>query len=126
MSRWGAIGMSVAGHHTQAIGALAKLVERTPHDAQLLRYLASSHEARAQQTDNRLALDYWRRAARSTPPDTPLWYQAKLGIARGLIRLGERQRAVESIRVLQALHPNLGGAAYRERFLELLEEGESP
>ena len=39
----------------------------------------------------------------------------KIGIARTLVRLGEHERAKDSVRVFDALHPDLGGPSWRRQ-----------
>ncbi len=74
------------------------------------------------EADDRLALDSWRRVVRLSPAATEAWFSGKLGIARLLIRQGDKPRAAEMLQVLQALHPGLGGPQQAIELEQLLQQ----
>jgi len=65
------------------------------------------------------ALERFRAIAQGTPEGSPRWFRAKYMTAWLLIQLGQPERALEMIRVLEAIHPELGGDALRDRFRRL-------
>jgi thioredoxin-like negative regulator of GroEL len=62
----------------------------------------------------------YRHLAAHSQTATDRWFRAKLGIANGLAKSGQTNRAAEVVRLLEVLHPELGGAELREKFKSLL------
>jgi predicted Zn-dependent protease len=67
------------------------------------------------------ALQQWRLVLRKTPARTDEWFQAKYGVALAHYKLGQRAQARQIILVTQSLHPDLGGTAMKQQFLQLME-----
>ena len=126
LSVWGAIALAESGQRQPALEMLAQLTARSPRDAELQRVQAELWGGGDTATDQQHAVDHWRSVVGLVPAESEAWYRAKLGIARGLIHLGQPKRAAEMIRVLQALHPELGGPESRREFLDLLHQAEFP
>ncbi len=72
----------------------------------------------------RAALAQWRILASKSRPQTGGWYRAKYDVARCYFALGEKERAAQFIRYLQAAPPGLEKTLLREQFLELLRRCE--
>ena len=66
------------------------------------------------------ALDQWRKVAQNVKPYSPQWYRAKYEVASLLVKTGQKDKAVEMIRLLKLLRPDLGGAEWSEKFENLL------
>lgn len=109
-----------AGKSQDAIVELEALASESPQDATLQVELAEAWEAQGRDEAFKAALECWRRVVRLSPAKSTTWYRGKLGIARTLIATGEVERGLDTIRLLQALHPELGGAETKRQFLELL------
>ena len=69
-----------------------------------------------------MALKKYREIARRSPPQTPAWFSAKHGQAAAQLKLGNATKAAQMVRMLQVLHPELGGTELRKRFEKLLAE----
>ena len=69
-----------------------------------------------------LARDKWRDIARKSQQRGELWYQAKYSIALAHYRLGDKQRAAEMIRLVQAVPPGLQTTELKKDFLALLDK----
>ena len=116
-----AAALTRLGRRDEAIALYAQLVASSPKNVSLQATLAQLWTSGKRIEDAKQGLAHWRRAARLSQDGSDVWFQAKLGIAKTLIRLGEKQRAADSIRIMQALHPSLGGK-YKPSFLDLLEQ----
>ncbi len=66
------------------------------------------------------ALDQWRKVAQNVKQYSPQWYRAKYEVASLLVKTGQKDKAVEMIRLLKLLRPDLGGAEWSEKFENLL------
>ncbi len=102
----------------QAADRIRPLLKQSPQDAQLHEWNAQILTATG---DADQALKAWRTVVAGSPPQSPRWYRAKLQLAKLHIASGNPDRAVQMIRLLQALHPDLGGPEQKARFVKLLE-----
>ena len=66
------------------------------------------------------ALDQWRKVAQNVKQYSPQWYRAKYEVASLLVKTGQKDKAVEMVRLLKLLRPDLGGAEWSEKFENLL------
>ncbi len=87
-----------------------------PATIALARYLSAFGTAK----DMSRAIASWRRVASLTQEGTVLWYEAKYQLASAHLRMGDAERTVQMIRLLQAVHPDLGGRSLRMKFQRLL------
>ena len=120
LDRLHAEALAVAGRHGEAVERLEQLIAKHPDDGDLSEQLAETLSAGQDRAMLEAALGQWRAIVQRSPPESQRWYRAKLAIARAHFQLGDKQRAAEVVRVLQALHPDLGGAELRHQFLALL------
>ena len=63
----------------------------------------------------------WHRIERRSKPASARWFRAKYFQALANERLGNKQQAAKITRLLQVLHPQLGGTTMKEQFLALLK-----
>ena len=113
-------GLVRAGDRTTALAVYRQLAAANQTNPQLLADLAALWEVGDSTADCEQALATWRAMARAARDGSDDWFTAKLGIARTLFRLGENKRACESLQLLQALRPNLGGPRLKSQFMKLL------
>jgi hypothetical protein len=116
-----AAALAAAGKHEAAHAAYEKLSQSFPNDAAVqeaqARFLISSDkpqwikEARAK----------WHAIQRRSKPASARWFRAKYSQALANERLGNKQQAAKIIKLLQVLHPELGGAEMKAKFLALLK-----
>jgi TolA-binding protein len=119
-SRWQADALLRTGSFSQAQVVLQPLVEQHPRDGQLQETYAKSLLQSDTPTVLERALAQWRIVLRRSAPQSSRWYRAKYGIALAHFKLGQSQRTAEIIKLLAALHPDLGGDETRAQFEDLL------
>jgi predicted Zn-dependent protease len=119
-ARWQADALMRTGGFSQAQVVLKPLVEQHPHDGQLQETYAQSLLQADSPAVLQRALAQWRIVLRRSPPQSSRWYRAKYAIALAYFKLGQSQRTAEMIKLLAALHPDLGGDETRTQFLDLL------
>ncbi|MDG2381736.1 MAG: hypothetical protein P8N76_08675 [Pirellulaceae bacterium] len=105
-----------------AIKIYNALIDQRPTDRVVQQRLAELYAARASDRDQTAALEHWRRVIRLSPAGGSNWFQAKLGVARALAKLGQTERAVEVIQLTMALHPDMNSKATQRAFEKLLRE----
>jgi tetratricopeptide (TPR) repeat protein len=96
-----------------AIELLESLRSKHPRDARVIELLGLSY-MRAQRHESAILL--WRSMLRVLPEASPAWFRAKLQLMVSLRRSGQIKQARSVLGMLDVLHPDLGGAAMRERF----------
>ncbi len=99
--------------------------KRHPKQAIWFAELAKLEEQITTRENAELALDHWRVVVRFSTEDSDLWFDGKLGIVRMLLRLQQPDRASEVIRVLETLHPELGGEERAAQFRALAKQASS-
>ncbi len=114
-----------AGQRREALAAYKRLAETYPNDARIhtayAELLLDGPDAASWQA----ALTKWREVETKSRPGTPNWFLAKYSQALAHERLGNKQQAARIVKVMQVLHPDLGGAELKARFLELLRRCEN-
>jgi hypothetical protein len=103
------------GHHQEAAGLLDQLLAARPGQQQLVRRAAAAHAAAG---NHDRALVHWRALLQGLPQGTESWYEAKYQQIRTLAQI-DREQAGKVYRQFELLYPDLGGAAWRERFEQL-------
>ncbi|MEZ6121033.1 MAG: hypothetical protein R3C28_31325, partial [Pirellulaceae bacterium] len=68
------------------------------------------------------AVEHWRKLGRSVRPNSERWYQCKLQQAKALVRNKQLAEAGEMLRLLETLHPDLGGDTTRADFRRLIQQ----
>ncbi|MBX3417788.1 MAG: hypothetical protein KF851_09305 [Pirellulaceae bacterium] len=109
-----------AGEHAEARAILEPLAAASPNrlDIQiaLARALAASSETHTQ------ALDQWRRVSAKTKEQSDDWFEARYEIARLLFETGQKDRAAEVLRFMQAVPPGWTQSKKRSDFDALFEK----
>ena len=112
------------GERLKALEILQALSVANPRDGTI-------HEAYAQllldgnNRDSLLrAIDQWRMVGRQSRTGSGRWYRSKYSLAVAHYRLGNRHRAAEIIRIVQAVPPGLAGTPLQARLERLLKQCE--
>ena len=114
--------LRLSGKETDSLTILRTLSEAHPNNGRVQRRYA---ELLLQQPDDeslQMALKKYREIVRRSPPQTTAWFSAKHGQAAAQLKLGNATKAAQMVRMLQVLHPELGGTELRNRFEKLLAE----
>ncbi len=69
--------------------------------------------------DNAAALTQWRKVAQNSKEFSSQWYRAKYEVASLLVKTGQKDKAVEMVKLLKLLRPDLGGEEWSEKFEKL-------
>lgn len=117
--------LAITGQQEEAKRLYQALAKAHPNNLQIqlgLGHLLASSEARA---DWEAGLAQWRMIQGRSRPQSPNWYEAKYQIAHCHIRLGNHQEAVQMLRYLGTLDPEMGGEEMKGRFQRLLRLAQS-
>lgn len=115
-----------AGRADEALGAFARLAQRYPGDAEIQEAYARLLSGRADRGSLEKALECWRGLEGHLPEASPEWFRAKYAIAELHFRLGAPEQAARIVRLLELLHPELGGPELRSQFKDLLRRCAGP
>jgi hypothetical protein len=66
-----------------------------------------------------LAVDVQRLRARNLPSGSPLWFDARYGLALAYFHAGQQKEAAHLIDATSILHPELGGGTLQKKFIRL-------
>jgi tetratricopeptide (TPR) repeat protein len=124
IARWRADALLRTGNFSEAQIVLRPLVNQHPDDFQLREVFAQSLLQSDDPAVLKQALEQWRFVLNNHPPHSSGWFRSKYALALIYHKLGQPKRTAEMIRLLAALHPDLGGGEMRRKFQELLAESE--
>jgi len=105
-----------------ALQAYAELALALPNDGDVQEGYARLLAAQPDRESLETALVKWRKLAKRTPEGTDRWFRAKYAVARLHLRMNDKPQAENIIRLLEILHPQLGGPEMKARFDQLREE----
>jgi tetratricopeptide (TPR) repeat protein len=66
-----------------------------------------------------LAIDVQRLRARNLPSGSPLWFDARYGLALAYFHAGQQKEAAQLIDATSILHPDLGGGTLKKKLIRL-------
>lgn len=121
LARIHAQALADTGRTEEALRAYRVLAEAYPRDGAIQEAYARLLSARDDQASLKVALAKWRELEKNSPPRSPRWFRAKYAVASLHYRQGNKQQAAKIIKLLQVLHPELGGPEMKRRFGELLK-----
>ncbi len=124
LDRLHALALAETGQREPAVKLLDDLARRFPKDGGLQEELAGLLAKSNQPDELRRAIDKWSEIAQHSRGGTPRWFHANLGLAQAQLALGKRQQARAIVKLVQATHPDFGGAALRKQFEQVLVECE--
>lgn len=110
---------------TGSVGEALSIYERLTtngHDLSLLRPVTRAvHVIEARPEILERLRNVWAAVEAREHKGTPIWFEARLEIARILAREGALADCRKLIGVTRLVYPELGGEPYKSQFLELLE-----
>jgi tetratricopeptide (TPR) repeat protein len=110
------------GRQAEAKKAWDAVLAQSPHDPAVQTAYAEFLLSQNDRESTTAALVRWRELERAARESSPEWYQARLGLIRSYLQLGEKPRAAQLIELTEALHPDLGGPATKATFQALAEK----
>ncbi|NUQ63976.1 MAG: hypothetical protein HUU20_15975 [Pirellulales bacterium] len=111
-----------AGRVEEAGQALDSLAQAYPRDGEIQEAHAALLLAGTDRASLERSLAKWRQVEEKAAPASERWFRAKYNVASLHYRLGNREQAARIIRLLQIVHPELGGPERKRQFLELLAQ----
>jgi len=108
------------GELKQARAVFAQLAVKHSRDGAIQQAYADVLLQGAGKQWSRAALAQCRKVLAGSKPQSQGWFRAKYGVAVAHYKLGNSQQAAKVIRLLKALHPDLGGPELRASFNNLL------
>jgi thioredoxin-like negative regulator of GroEL len=66
-----------------------------------------------------LVIDVQRLRARNLPSGSPLWFDARYGLALAYFHAGQQRESAQLIDATSILHPDLGGGTLQKKFIRL-------
>ena len=67
------------------------------------------------------ALVQWREIESRSKKGTDAWFEAKYQIARTHVALGNEEKGIQSVKMLQILYPQMGGKKWKKKFEHILQ-----
>jgi hypothetical protein len=114
--------LTIAGRTAEARKVWEAIAAASPRDASLQEEYAEFLLAQSDPDSAVVAAAKWREIERASAESSDRWYRARLGLARAYLQSGDKARAAQIIELTTALHPDLGGAAMKTKFEEVLRE----
>ena len=112
--------LDLLGKNLEALTILRGLASDYPKDAPVQQRYADLLLQQPDKENLQIALKKYGALVRYSPPQSKRWFLAKYGQAATRLKLGQAAKAAQNVRMLQVLHPELGGTDLRQRFEELL------
>ena len=120
LDRIRAEALAKSGQTSEALKEYAKLSEIYPRDARIQQSYAQLLSTEPNMSSLKQSLAKWRELEAHSKQGTDQWFRAKYALASLHFRLGDREQAAKIIKLLQILHPELGGPTMKPKFLALL------
>lgn len=111
----------MAEKNTAALQWLQYLADEFPQGGDIQEEYAMLLSQQRDAHFRRQALERFRIIVQYSPEASPRWFRAKYMLAWLHLQLGNPAHALDVIRVLETIHPELGGDDLRDRFLRLKE-----
>ncbi len=124
LDRLHALALAETGQHEPAVKLMDDLARRFPKDGDIQEELAGMLGASGSPDELRRAVKKWSEIAERSRGGTPRWFHANLGLAQAQLALGKKTQARSIVKLVQATHPDFGGAALRKQFEQVLAECE--
>jgi outer membrane protein assembly factor BamD (BamD/ComL family) len=112
----GAKALLAAGRTAEATAAFKSLTAEAPNDPEILEAYAQAMLDAPDAAGRNVALEKYRELEKRSRPGSPRWFRAKYGLALAHLRLGNRARAAQIVKLTELLHPELGGTEMKAKF----------
>ena len=110
-----------AGRSGAALQQYHALAKKYPRDGAIQEDYVELLMMQDDRSSLAAALAKSRELESRSPPQSERWFRAKYTVALLHYRLGNKQQAAKIIRLLQLLHPELGGPVLKAKFEALLK-----
>lgn len=114
--------VGLAENKAKALAIYATLVKTYPLEGKMHEEYALLLMDDKDPANLKAAAERWTALERGSKPGSDRWFRAKYHLARCQALLGDKAAALKQIDVLEILHPDLGGAAWKPRFDQLRKE----
>ena len=105
----------------ESLQVYRRVVDRLPDDGRVQESYASLLLDSGGPQRLAEARERWRQVLRRSRPQSTRWFRAKYAQAMANERLGDKQQAVKIVKLLQVIHPELGGPEMKAKFDALLK-----
>ena len=122
LDRIAAEALANVGRVDEALQAYRRLAGALPNHGDVQEGYARLLGAQPDRASLETSLAKWRELAKRTPEGSDRWFRAKYAVARLHLRTNDKPKAEKMIRLLEVLHPELGGPQMKARFDQLREE----
>jgi predicted Zn-dependent protease len=120
IQRTEAFALAGAGETQRALAAFRDLAERLPRDGRVQLEYARLLETGGDAASWKAALTQWSNIALHSPKQSDAWYEAKLGVARARLELGNAKQAAELVQYLLVTSPPPDGSKWAIALREFL------
>jgi len=117
-------GLEAIGRRADALKLYRDLAVSYPRNAVHQERLAGALLKSNVPLELKESLTKWRHVNRFSRPGTERWFRSKYGIALAEFKLGNKKRAGQLIRFLQATPPGFSKSKLKDQFLALLKKCE--
>ena len=121
LDRIAAGALADAGRTAEALEAYRRLSRTYPRDGQIQEAYAKLITPGNDPASLKAALAKWREVEKNSRPGSDRWFRAKYAVVSLHCRLGNKEQAMKIVKLLGALHPEMGGPRMKAKFLGLLE-----
>lgn len=112
--------LAAMGRTSEAIKDFQKLL--TQDENNLTAKAALARLLSVDPSQREIALSQWRSIASRTKPQSEIWFEAKLNVAKILVAENRKDDAQKMLRYLQAVPPGWDQSTFKTAFDELLRE----
>lgn len=114
--------VALAENRAKALAIYATLVKTYPQEAKMQEEYALLLMEETDPAMLKAAVERWQLLERGSKAGSDRWFRAKYHTARATARLGDKAAAAKQVDVLEILHPELGGPAWKARFEQLRKD----
>ena len=110
------------GRVDEALRTYRRLARELPDDGDVQEGYARLLAAQPDRASLDAALAKWRELEKRTPEGTDRWFRAKYAVARLHLRMNDKRKAENMLKLLELLHPEMGGPRMKAQFDQLKQQ----